>query len=158
MKHFAITLLLAALMVVPTFAEASETLPECPRGKEWKDKIKAEKIAFFTSELQLTPQEAEKFWPIYNQTTQERDRYHHQARQDMKALNAAIEHNASEAQIKQLLDKYIQSADQCDNMRNRVYEEVSKVLPAIKTAKLFIAEEKFMLRQFRALKKDNKEE
>lgn len=158
MKHFATTLLLAALMVIPTFAEATEASPECQRGKEWKDKIKAEKIAFFTSELQLTPHEAEVFWPIYNQMTQERDKYHHQARQDMKALNAAIEQNAGESQVKQLLEKYIQSADKCDNMRNRVYEEVSKVLPASKTAKLFIAEEKFMLRQFHALKKDSKEE
>lgn len=158
MKHFAITLLLAVLTAVPSFASASDTMPECPRGKEWKDKIMAEKIAFFTSELQLTPHEAELFWPVYNQMAQEREKYHHQARKDMKALNAAIEQNAGESQIKQLLERYIQSADKCDNMRNRVYEEVSKVLPATKTAKLFIAEEKFMLRQFRALKKDDKEE
>ena len=30
------------------------------------DKIKAEKIAFITAELELTPAEAEKFWPVYN--------------------------------------------------------------------------------------------
>ena len=31
------------------------------------EKIQSLKIAFITQKLQLTPDEAEKFWPIYNQ-------------------------------------------------------------------------------------------
>ena len=31
------------------------------------EKIKALKIAFITQRLQLTPEQAQKFWPIYNQ-------------------------------------------------------------------------------------------
>jgi Skp family chaperone for outer membrane proteins len=31
------------------------------------EKIKALKIAFITQKLQLTSQEAQKFWPVYNQ-------------------------------------------------------------------------------------------
>ena len=31
------------------------------------EKLTAYKIAFFTKNLNLTPAEAEKFWPIYNQ-------------------------------------------------------------------------------------------
>ena len=31
------------------------------------EKIQALKIAFITQKLQLTPDEAQKFWPIYNQ-------------------------------------------------------------------------------------------
>jgi hypothetical protein len=31
-----------------------------------KEKIKALKIAYITEQLNLTPNEAEKFWPIYN--------------------------------------------------------------------------------------------
>lgn len=31
------------------------------------EKIKALKIAFITQRLQLTPEEAQKFWPIYDQ-------------------------------------------------------------------------------------------
>ena len=36
------------------------------RLKEKRDQIKAMKVAFLTSELNLTSDEAEKFWPIYN--------------------------------------------------------------------------------------------
>ena len=31
------------------------------------EKIQALKIAFISNKLQLTPEEAEKFWPVYNQ-------------------------------------------------------------------------------------------
>ncbi len=31
------------------------------------ERLKAYKIAFFTKRLNLTPQEAEKFWPVYNE-------------------------------------------------------------------------------------------
>jgi hypothetical protein len=32
-----------------------------------RDQIKAQKVAFITGQLNLTPQEAEKFWPVYNE-------------------------------------------------------------------------------------------
>jgi 4-amino-4-deoxy-L-arabinose transferase-like glycosyltransferase len=32
-----------------------------------QEKIQALKVAFITQRLQLTPAEAEKFWPVYNQ-------------------------------------------------------------------------------------------
>ena len=32
-----------------------------------QEKIQALKVAFITQKLQLTPAEAEKFWPVYNQ-------------------------------------------------------------------------------------------
>ena len=32
-----------------------------------KEQIESQKIAFFTAELELTPEEAQLFWPVYNQ-------------------------------------------------------------------------------------------
>ena len=37
------------------------------RGQNFQDRIKAQKIAFFTEKIQLTVQEAERFWPVYNE-------------------------------------------------------------------------------------------
>ncbi|MDI1303936.1 MAG: sensor of ECF-type sigma factor, partial [bacterium] len=34
--------------------------------REKKEQIKALKVAFLTTELKLTSNEAEKFWPVYN--------------------------------------------------------------------------------------------
>lgn len=40
------------------------------RGEEDREKIKAQRVAFLTSELSLTPEESEKFWPVYNLHTE----------------------------------------------------------------------------------------
>ena len=37
-------------------------------SKEKREKIEALKISFITTELALTTEESEKFWPIYNET------------------------------------------------------------------------------------------
>ena len=45
---------------------SQEERHERPMGEN-KEKLKAHKIAFITDRLQLTPAEAEKFWPVYNE-------------------------------------------------------------------------------------------
>lgn len=50
------------------FARAQET--ELPSEKKQQD-IEALKIAFISKELALTPEEAQKFWPVYNQYAKE---------------------------------------------------------------------------------------
>lgn len=37
-----------------------------------RDKIEAARVAYITDQLQLTPAEAEKFWPIYREFAQQR--------------------------------------------------------------------------------------
>ena len=36
------------------------------RGEQIEERIKAQKIAFISDKLQLTSEEAQQFWPIYN--------------------------------------------------------------------------------------------
>ena len=37
-----------------------------PRLNQKREQIKALKIAYITDELKLTPEEATKFWPLFN--------------------------------------------------------------------------------------------
>ena len=57
------------------------------------DHINALKIAYITKRLDLSPEEAQKFWPIYNQYAEELKR----ARQD------AIRNNKSEIELDEAL-------------------------------------------------------
>ena len=41
---------------------------------EWKEKMMSERVAFLTMEMNLTPEEAQVFWPIYNQIHTEKDK------------------------------------------------------------------------------------
>ena len=43
-------------------------------GGARKDKIEAMKIGFLTQRLNLTPEEAQKFWPVYNRFNDEMER------------------------------------------------------------------------------------
>ena len=47
-------------------AQQEEQLPE-----KKKQDIEALKVAFISKELELTPDEAQKFWPVYNQYSKE---------------------------------------------------------------------------------------
>jgi hypothetical protein len=40
---------------------------------ERREQIESMKIAFLTKRLDLTPEEAKKFWPVYNQYSEELD-------------------------------------------------------------------------------------
>ena len=43
--------------------------PRQPRGNDngWRERVRAEKVAFLTEEIDLTESEAQVFWPIYNE-------------------------------------------------------------------------------------------
>ncbi len=41
--------------------------PSMEDMKAMKDKFRADKVAFLTTRMDLTPAEAEKFWPVYNE-------------------------------------------------------------------------------------------
>ena len=60
LNFFIVTILLIS---VSTFGQRG---PIRERFQEKKEQIKALKVAFITTELNLTPEEAAKFWPIFN--------------------------------------------------------------------------------------------
>lgn len=57
-------IILFALLPLIGFAQAPH---DHPKFKENKEKIEAAKIGFITNKLDLTPKQAQKFWPIYNE-------------------------------------------------------------------------------------------
>lgn len=52
------------LLIIATLGFISLTMAQKGNGHE---KIQALKVAFISQKLHLTPSEAEKFWPVYNQ-------------------------------------------------------------------------------------------
>ncbi len=67
-----IYILLFGLISLSSFAQDTEDeIP--PQGdKAAKEKIKAARIGLITQRLGLTPEQAEKFWPIYNEFASKR--------------------------------------------------------------------------------------
>lgn len=137
MKNF--RLFAAALAAFVLFGISSEAQPN-----NWMDKMKSEKIAFITAQLDLTPEEAQVFWPVYNQISKEKmesqkammKAYH----ELMKALN---EDNVSDKEIDRLLDAYLIAKQANKAFAKGDADKYRKVLPSKKVAKLYVAEERF---------------
>jgi Spy/CpxP family protein refolding chaperone len=121
--------------------------------KEKKEQIKALKVAFLTTELDLTAKEAEKFWPIYNSFDDKQFELRHQK---MKAyqnrMNQVALDKMSEKEASLLLTQMEGTDEELFLLRKNYVQNLKKVLPAVKIIKLRISEEGFnrkLLHQYR---------
>jgi Spy/CpxP family protein refolding chaperone len=58
-----------------------------PQDASAKDKIKAARIGLITQRLNLTPEQAQKFWPLYNEFDQKRAEMRKPLREAQKNIN-----------------------------------------------------------------------
>ena len=138
------------ILAVPTM-EAQD------KKKDWKDKWKAEKIAYITDAMELTSAEAEKFWPVYNKCECEKKKSFKKVIDAYKALEEALQAGKNDNEINNLLNKYLEVQNSGKDIDSKYVSEYRKILPGKKVAKLYIAEESFRRRQIHRLNKnDNK--
>ena len=133
---------------------AISCLALCRPEDGWKEKMKAQKVAFFTSEMDLSPDEAAKFWPIYNKIEKERDVCFRESFEAYKALEDAIAAGKSEKEVSSLLDKYLTANSAVSKIEAKAVEEYKKVISVEKIARLYIAEERFRRDQIHRLRGD----
>ena len=117
----------------------------------WKEKIMSEKIAFLTMEMGITPEEAQVFWPVYNQIDKERDEAMRKVFKSFKALEEATSAGKGEKEISKFLNEYLKALEAQGTVEQNAYKEYSKVLPVEKLAKLYVGEEKFRRQHIRRL-------
>ncbi len=123
------------------------------RFREKKEQIKSLKIAFITNELNLTPEEATKFWPLFNAFEDKQQEIRKQKlkgyfdRADNKMLDKLSEKEASS-----MLSQMESAEDELYQMKKKFVSNLKGVLPATKILKLKKAEEQFskkLLQQYR---------
>ncbi|MCR5003712.1 MAG: hypothetical protein K5984_05015 [Bacteroidales bacterium] len=119
--------------------------------QNWREKMMAEKIAFITTELNLTPEEAQDFWPIYNKAEEERGQFFKESHMAYKKIKTAIEEGATEENLKALIKDYTEIQKRGTEIDSKYFAEYIKVISAEKTAKLILSEEKFRRSQIHKL-------
>ena len=122
----------------------------------WKEKIMSEKIAFLTMEMGITPEEAQVFWPVYNQVDKERDEAIRSVFRSYKAVEDAVAAGKGEKELNKLLDEYLAALKAQGEVEQKAHKEYAKVLPVEKLAKLYVAEEKFRRQHIRKLHGGNR--
>lgn len=120
--------------------------------EEHREKIKAMKIAYFTQELNLTPELAQKFWPVYNKYECLRRDLHH--REDID-LNLKTIEDLSEAKAEEMLKEYLTVEKEEYQIKKDLFSDLRKILSAKEIIKLHKIESDFnrkLMREYRARK------
>lgn len=137
--------LLIALALIGTAATAQTRPNPGTRPGQAKERIETAKIGFITRELQLTPDEAKAFWPIYNAMEAELKKANRDPmREGLKTVRGegGID-NLSDAQARELLAEIDKVGAEREAIRRTYQKEFLKVLPPQKVLKLHVAERKF---------------
>lgn len=139
-KSFTTVLLLLLLIAPFSFAQRG-----LERGQgQWQQKYKeleARRIAFITTELSLTPEEAQVFWPVYNEYNEKRNQMMIRHR-NMRREQQSIE-ELSQEELLQIADADISNMEEMVALRREYHEKFKKILPIKKVIQLYDAERDF---------------
>ena len=108
---------------------------ERPQPGPRMEKLESAKIGFLTQKLDLSPREAEKFWPIYNQYQNEMKDL---AKERMAARKAGEQTSAD-----QKLDEQMELEGRVLEIRKKYTREFTRVIPSEKVVRLYEAEKQF---------------
>jgi septal ring factor EnvC (AmiA/AmiB activator) len=128
--------ILAALMILSTSVVHAQN----PN----RERLNAYRIAFFTQKLNLTPKEAEKFWPVYNDYQERKNNI----QQERTQMNRTFNQNAGSMTDKELTDlgdKYIGLEVQEAVLSQGFYNNMKEILPPAKIFRYYQAENQYKL-------------
>ena len=121
--------------------------------KEKREQIKAMKVAFLTTELDLTSKEAERFWPLYNTFDDQQFELRHQKMKSfMRRMNDETLDKMTEKEANTFLTQMENTEEELFLLRKKFNASLKGVLPSIKIIKLRKSEEGFnrkLLHQYR---------
>jgi len=120
-----------------------------------RERFNAQKIAFFTQQLHLTPKESEQFWPVYNEYQEKKNEILIERRKAFASFRQNIK-TMSDKEIEQAADNYVLFNKKEADLLVTYHQKFKEVLPIKKVMKLYQTENQFkafLLRQIR----DNQE-
>ena len=141
MRNTIVSALFIGLLSI-AFAQAQPPQPPKPPIPPNPEKVEAMKVAFITKRLALTAEEAQKFWPVYNQYEAEKEAITASTigsyKEDQKPLD-----QMTEAEVNKVMENYILFKQKDLELTKKYLVEFKKILPAVKVAKLLTADDQF---------------
>lgn len=112
--------------------------------KEKREQIKALKVSFLTTELNLTSEESAKFWPIYN-TFEEKERQikHNQMRAIIQKIDETGIDEISEKEANSYLSQLQEADEELLALRKKLVADLKPIIGSVKVLKLQKAEHDF---------------
>jgi hypothetical protein len=117
-----------------------------------REQIKTLKIAFFTERLNLTPDEAAVFWPIYNEHEKKKESLRGEQRSEIRAKFKNLD-AITEKEARQALSRYLELEEEEEELDKSFYLKISEEFSAVRTLRLFQAEQDFRRRLLQEYRK-----
>ncbi|MBT8253004.1 MAG: sensor of ECF-type sigma factor [Flavobacteriaceae bacterium] len=119
--------------------------------REMQKRIKAQKVAFITEQLNLSPGEAEKFWPIYNSFE---EKVNNMRQNDLREVRQAMRRgNLSDSEAQKLLDQFMAVEDKMHLAKKQLVKDLGGAIPPQKIIQLKSAEDAFNKKLLQMLQK-----
>lgn len=128
-------------LVLTGYCATAESLPQ--------ERIKAAKVAYLTRELNLTPEEAEKFWPVYNQYNEQREDLRDRIRDLME--ESRIRGYSSDDKANAALDEMLSIRERELQLERNFRKSMQGILPSRRLVALHQAEREFQKELIRRL-------
>jgi hypothetical protein len=116
------------------------------------ERLNAQRVAFITEKLQLTPDEAQRFWPVYNEYRSKRMKIEQEKTALFHKYSPPREKEITDEEARQVADEYVSLEKKQADLLVEYNVRFQKVLPPQKVLRLYRAEKQFtayLLRQIR---------
>ncbi len=124
--------------------------------KDHREKIKALKVAYITQELNMDPEVAQKFWPVYNSYECMRRDLHRREHIDLDNVQTI-----SESKAEEMLKEYLNVEKEEYVIKKQLFSDLKKIMSSSDIIKLHKLEEDFnkkLLKEYRSRKERNQQE
>jgi Spy/CpxP family protein refolding chaperone len=127
-------LLLCLLAALPAVAQSGQGDRQARMSQ-----LENAKIAYITEKVSLTQDQAQRFWPVYNEYSAKRRELYH----TMRKLRTDDQNALSDAQVKENLTKAFALRQQEVDLEKDYFNKFQKLLSIQQVGKLFQAERQF---------------
>jgi hypothetical protein len=115
------------------------------------ERLKSQKVAFLTDRIGLSTEDAQKFWPVYNEMSEKMDKLWEERKENIKKLYHP-DQSLSEAEKEAAVDEYINYSLKKANLEMKYHEEFKKILTIDQVIKLYGAEHEFKKKMLHMIK------
>ena len=121
------------------------------------EKLNNYKIGFFTKRLNLTSEEAEKFWPVYNEYQVQRNQIQLEKMKLNRNFNQS-EGTLSDSQLGEIGDKYVDCIVQESALAVTFHKKLKTVLPPDKVIMYYQAENQYKVQLLNELQNQRQQQ
>lgn len=115
---------------------------EAQKRDNIRERVASQRIAFITNKLSLSPEEAQKFWPVYNKFTLEIEEVRKDINSSRKISNEQFS-SMSEKEIEKYLEQTLNQQQMLIDLQRKYQTELKGAIPVQKIAMLYKAEFEF---------------